>query len=181
MPAMRPNVLVVVFDAARRDALEPYGAPAGASPAVGQLAASGVALPEVYATGCWTAPSHVSIFTGLMPRAAGIARVPAPSASKAGLEPHRDRMLSDVLRRAGYWTAGVSANLWVADGGFDLGFDEFKSVDSGRVAGIGEAGLKKRLRWYLEAARARHDDGARRVEQIFDNWISQPPRQPFFW
>src|SRR3954468_21659234 len=181
MPAMRPNVLVVVFDAARPDALEPYGAPAGASPAVAQLAASGVALPEVYATGCWTAPSHVSIFSGLMPRAAGLARVPAPSAAKAGLEQHRDRFLTEVLRCAGYSTAGVSANLWVADGGFDMGFDEFEAVDSGRVAGIGEAGLKRRRRGHLEAAPARHDAGARRVEQIFDGWIARPPRQPFFW
>ena len=180
MPPMRPNVLLVVFDAARRDSLEPYGAPAGASPAVAQLAASGVALPEVYATGCWTAPSHVSIFTGLMPRAAGLARVPAPSAAKAGLEPHRDRVLTEVLRRAGYSTAGASANLWVADGGFDAGFDEFESVDSGRVAGIGDDALKKRVKWFLEAARARRDDGARQIDAIFDRWIAAP-RQPFFW
>jgi arylsulfatase A-like enzyme len=180
MPPMRPNVLLVVFDAARRDSLEPYGAPAGASPAVAQLAASGTALPEVYATGCWTAPSHVSIFTGLMPRAAGLSRVPAPSAAKAGLEPHSDRVLTEVLRRAGYATAGVSANLWVADGGFDTGFDEFRSVDSGRVAGIGGNGIKQRVKWYAEAARARRDDGARQVEAVFDGWLDGP-RQPFFW
>jgi arylsulfatase A-like enzyme len=181
MPPMRPNVLVVVLDAARRDALEPYGAPAGASPAVAQLAASGTALPEVYATGCWTAPSHASIFTGLMPRAAGLARVPAPSAAKAGMQPHRDRVLTEVLRREGYATAGASANLWVADGGFDIGFDEFESVDSGRVAGIGRSGARERIKWLAEAARARIDDGAEQVERIFDGWIGRPRRQPFFW
>jgi arylsulfatase A-like enzyme len=181
MSPMRPNVLVVVLDAARRDALEPYGAPAGATPALAQLAASGAALPEVYATGCWTAPSHVSIFTGLMPRAAGLARVPAPSAAKAGLEPHHDRVLTKVLRQEGYATAGVSANLWVADGGFDTGFDEFESVDSGRVAGIAGKGAKARLKWLAEAARARVDDGAEQVERIFDGWIDRPPAQPFFW
>jgi arylsulfatase A-like enzyme len=181
MPPMRPNVLVVVFDAARRDALEPYGAPVGASPAVAQLAASGTALPEVYATGCWTAPSHVSIFTGLMPRAAGLARVPAPSAAKAGLQPLRERVLSEVLRRAGYATAGVSANLWVADGGFDIGFDEFESVDSGRVAGIASTGVRGRLKWLAEAARARVDDGAEQVGRIFDGWIERPRSEPFFW
>ncbi|MEA2442588.1 MAG: hypothetical protein QOH76_4012 [Thermoleophilaceae bacterium] len=178
---MPPNVLLVVLDAARRDALEPYGAPSGASPAVAQLAASGVALPHVYATGCWTAPSHVSIFTGLMPRAAGLARVPAPSAAKAGLEPHHHRLMTEVLGRAGYATGGVSANLWVADGGFATGFDEYEAVDSGRVAGIGGTGLRRRARWFAEAARARHDDGARQVERIFDEWIARPPSQPFFW
>lgn len=181
MPAMRPNVLVVVLDAARRDALEPYGAPAGASPAVAQLAARGAALPEVYATACWTAPSHTSIFTGLMPRAAGLARVPAPSACKAGLEPHRERVLTEVLRRAGYATGGVSANLWVADGGFDMGFDEFEAVDTGRVASLGRSGVKERVRWLAEAGRARADDGAAQVEGIFGRWIDRPPAQPFFW
>ena len=177
---MRPNVLLVVFDAARRDALEPYGAPPGASPAVAQLASSGTARPEVYATGCWTAPSHASIFTGLMPRAAGLARVPAPSAAKAGLEPHRGRVLTEVLRRAGYTARGASANLWVADGGFDMGFEEFESVDSGRVAAIGDNSLKKRVKWFAEAARARRDDGARQIEALFDRWTVEP-RQPFFW
>src|SRR5436190_22327706 len=141
MTPMRPNVRLVVFDAARRDSLEPYGAPAGASPSVRQLASSGAALADVYATGCWTAPSHASIFTGLMPRAAGLARVPAPSAAKAGMEVHRDRVLTEVLRREGYATGGVSANLWVADGGFAMGFDEYEAVDTGRVASIGGEGL----------------------------------------
>jgi arylsulfatase A-like enzyme len=180
MTPMRPNVLLVVFDAARRDSLEPYGAPPGASPVVAQLAASGAALPEVYATGCWTAPSHVSIMSGLMPRAASLARVPAPSASKAGLEPFRERMLAEVMRRAGYSTGGASANLWVANGGFDMGFDEFQSVDSGRVAAIGDDSLKKRVKWYVEAARAHRDDGAKEIHAIFDRWLGDA-RQPFFW
>ena len=55
---MRPNVLCVVFDTARADALEPYGAGAGSSPAVAQLASSGIALHDVYATASWTLPSH---------------------------------------------------------------------------------------------------------------------------
>ena len=180
MTPMRPNVLLVVFDAARRDSLEPYGAPAGASPSVRQLASSGAALADVYATGCWTAPSHASIFTGLMPRAAGLARVPAPSAAKAGLEPHRDRLLTEVLRGAGYSARGASANLWVADGGFATGFEEFESIDSGRVAAIGDDALKKRLKWFAEAARAHRDDGARQVEEILERWTVDP-RQPFFW
>ena len=71
---MRPNVLLVILDAARRDALEPYGASPGSSPTVADLAKGGRALPQVYATGSWTVPSHASIFTGLMPRAAGLAR-----------------------------------------------------------------------------------------------------------
>lgn len=178
---MPPNVLVVVLDAARRDALEPYGAPAGSTPAIAQLAVSGAARPDVYATACWTAPSHVSMFTGLMPRAAGLARVPAPSTIQAGLEPLRERMLAERLRQAGYATAALSANLWVSKGGFDAGFDDFETVDSGRVAKLGDDRLRERLKWLSEAALARADDGARRAEQVFDEWIASPPAEPFFW
>src|SRR4051812_2621372 len=172
MPPMRPNVLLVVLDAARRDSLEPYGAPAGASPAVAQLAASGAALPEVYATGCWTAPSHASMFTGLMPRAAGAARVPAPSTAKAAIERHRDRVLPEVMRRAGYSTGALSANVWVSEA-FDTGFDDFEAVDSGRVAKLAEEDVRERLRWLREAARGRVDDGAEQVERVLDGWLAR--------
>src|SRR4051794_38448822 len=101
---MPPNILVVVLDAARRDALEPYGAAPGSTPTIGQLASRGAALPEVYATACWTVPSHASMFSGRMPRAAGLSRVPAPSASKPVLAAQRDRLLPEVLRQAGYTT-----------------------------------------------------------------------------
>lgn len=49
---MAPNVICIVLDATRADALEPYGAPAGASPAVPQLASSGRAFERMYATAC---------------------------------------------------------------------------------------------------------------------------------
>jgi arylsulfatase A-like enzyme len=120
------------------------------------------------------------MFTGLMPRAAGAARVPAPSAAAAALERHRDRVLPEVLRRAGYSTGGLSANVWVSQG-FDRGFDEFAAVDSGRVAKLADERLGERLKWSIEAARGRVDDGAAQVERIFAEWLARPPRQPFFW
>jgi arylsulfatase A-like enzyme len=176
-----PNVLVLILDAARRDALEPYGAPKGSTPVIADLAASGAALPDVYSTACWTAPSHVSIFTGKMPRAAGLGRVPAPSILQSGLESLRDRALPEVLRKAGYETKALSANLWVSMGGFDHGFDEFEAVDSGRVGKLDATGLRDRVGWYLEAARAKADDGARHAEEVFGRWADAPQEKPFFW
>jgi hypothetical protein len=177
---VQPNVLVVILDAARRDAFEPYGAPAGSSPAIAQLAARGAALPDVYATAPWTVPSHASIFTGLMPRAAGLSRVPSVAASKPAVAVHRDRMLPEVLRRAGYRTTAVSANLWVsAASGFDVGFEEFRQVTSGRHGRMHEIGRRAQARWLLEALRARVDDGAVAVERELAERL-KPADRPFF-
>src|SRR5437588_6018392 len=68
----RANVLLVVLDTARADALEPYGAAPGSTPAIADLARRGAAVPHAYAPANWTLPSHVSFLSGLLPRAAGL-------------------------------------------------------------------------------------------------------------
>src|SRR3954454_9453041 len=134
---MPENVVVLVFDTARADAFEPYGAPAGASPTVAQLADRGAAFEDVFSTACWTLPSHASMFTGLLPRSLGLGQAPGgtPQGAKPVLEEQRDRMLPEVFRRAGYATRAASANLWISPhSGFDIGFDEFASITSRRQA-----------------------------------------------
>jgi arylsulfatase A-like enzyme len=124
------------------------------------------------------------MFTGLMPRTLGLAQAPEGTASGARpiLEYHRDRVLPEVLRRAGYATAGVSTNLWVADySGFATGFDQFRVVDSGRQERLKGGGPLGRLRWAWEGARGRVDDGAAEAERIVGQWIDERPQQPFFW
>jgi arylsulfatase A-like enzyme len=177
-----PNVLLVILDAARRDALEPYGAAPGSTPVIAQLANRGKTLEDVHATACWTVPSHASIFTGLLPRAAGLSRAPSPNAVKPVIESHAERLLPEVMRAAGYATGAVSANLWISNAsGYDTGFDDFAGVDSGRDGRFqGPSGVS-RLRWLTEAARGKVDDGAAEAQDVFRRWIERPPSQPFFW
>ena len=178
---MHPNVLMVVFDAARRDALEPYGAAAGASPALAQLAQRGKAHERVYATAPWTVPSHASFFTGLMPRAAGMSRAQSPVDVNVAIGPHRNRLLPSVMREAGYSTAAASANLWLSKPtGFDAGFDDFVEIDTNRNAQIHLDSPREKLHWYLEAVRAKADDGAGQVEDAMLGWAARD-QQPFFW
>jgi arylsulfatase A-like enzyme len=181
---VRPNILCVVFDTARADALEPYGARAGFSPAVSQLARSGTALREMYATASWTLPSHGSMFTGLLPRSARIGETGMERSKTAAiLRAQSDRVLPEVLRRAGYVTGAVSTNVWVSQWtGFDTGFDEFVQTDSGRQAQIHADDLRSRARWAREAIRAKVDDGAAKAERILEGWIDGLDRdKPFFW
>jgi arylsulfatase A-like enzyme len=185
---MGPNVLLVVFDTARADSLEPYGAPVGSSPAVRQLADRGAVASSAFATSCWTVPSHASMFTGLLPRTIGLGRSAAdtPAGFKATMQGQHDRLLPTVLGQHGYATAGVSANLWVSpDSGFDTGFETFRYVRSTREHVQTDTSLGGRLRWTMEAVKARCDDGAAEVEQVLASWLAERSSsggdRPFFW
>jgi arylsulfatase A-like enzyme len=179
---MRQNVLLLILDAARRDAFEPYGAGPGSSPAVAQLAARGVALEHVYSTAPWTVPSHASFLTGLMPRAAGLLQVPSPAAAKQILAAQQSRFLPEVLRRAGYATVGISTNPWVSElSGFDTGFDDFTLFRTERNGGMSSDDLRGRWRWLREGAFGRPDDGSRKAEGEFGRWLAGRERaKPFF-
>jgi arylsulfatase A-like enzyme len=184
---MAPNVLLVVLDTARRDAVEPYGAPAGATPAITDLARRGAALPNAYATANWTIPSHASMFTGLLPRDVGLTRVPggSPPGAKPVLAAFEDRFLPEVLRRAGYATKGLSTNLWVSQhSGFELGFDDFHYRPTMRLKDAGEligAGRRETLTWIREGTRARVDDGAAETGRVLRRSIEDWSGRPTFW
>ena len=181
---MPPNVLLIVFDTARADAFEPYGGGVGASPTVAQLAARGHALPLAYAPSNWTLPSHVSMLSGLQARATGLLQAPEGNAlnCKPVVEAMRDRLMPEVLRKAGYSTRAVSANAWISEAtGFATGFDVFKELLSERHQRISSEQVRGRLRWLIEGARARWDDGAKEAENILQGWIDEQPAGPFFW
>lgn len=181
---MAPNLILIVLDAARADAFEPYGAPPGSSPAIADLARRGQVVSKAYAAGSWTVPSHAALFTGLMPREVGFSELPGgtPYGCRGVLEPHRDRLLPEVLRANGYRTGAVSTNGWlIPRSGFDLGFDEFVPIDSGRQSGMGRSDLRSRLRWAMDGLRASADDGAAASGAVLDHWARRPPAEPFFW
>jgi arylsulfatase A-like enzyme len=178
-----PSILCVVFDTARADALEPYGAPVGASPAVAQLAGSGRALAP-YATAPWTLPSHASMFTGLLPSAVGVGETGEEREdAAAALHAQAARMLPEVMRGAGYATAAVSTNVWVTPWtGFDVGFERFELTDTGRQGRIHAAGRRAGFNWAKEAVRAKVDDGAAAAERVLAGWIEElDADRPFFW
>jgi arylsulfatase A-like enzyme len=171
---------LIVFDTARADSFEPYGAPARSTPTVAQLADEGTAHPKAFAPSSWTIPSHVSMFTGLMPRDAGLHLVQQTHEGFRQVMDHfQDRLLPSVLSRLGYRTIGISANAWVSPpAGFDIGFDEFHHVTSGRHTRLGEDRLVARLRWARDSLRANLDDGALTIERLVEQAMSDPA--PFF-
>jgi arylsulfatase A-like enzyme len=175
-------VLLVVMDTARADAFEPYGAASGATPTVAQLASSGGFQQFAYAPACWTVPSHASMLTGLLPRDVGLGQAPdGPVGVRSVMESLANHLLPERLRRAGWHTAGVSANHWIAEhSGFATGFDDWRKVVGGRSHRFYGSGWRSRLAWDVQGVRAHTDDGAAEVETVIREWIANR-RQPFFW
>ncbi len=115
-----PNVLLLLADTMRADALGAYGAAGNPSPALDALARAGTRFAQAHATASWTLPSIASLFTSL----------PAYQAGQWSRQPQylygEDRTLGEVLAAAGYWTAGFSGSAIVSyDTGFGQGFATF--------------------------------------------------------
>ena len=66
-PAGAPNVLVIVLDAVRADALELYGGDHAVAPHLAALARQGATFDHAWSTAPWTLPSHAGMFTGRLP------------------------------------------------------------------------------------------------------------------
>jgi hypothetical protein len=163
--ADRPHVLLVVLDAARRDAVAPY-APEVSTPVIAALAARGVAVEHARATAPWTLPSHIAMFTGALASEFGLDQAPGgdPRSVAVAVAPLADRMLATRLAAAGYDTHGYSANLWVSPhSGLDAGFGAFRyapSARADRAFAASGGGRQTSLAWAREGWRSRGDDGA---------------------
>jgi len=182
--AQRPNILLLVLDTLRTDAVEPYGAPTGSSPALADLARRGLAVPNVRSAASWTLPAHISMFTGELARGLGLGQAPdrTPQSAAPVVRAQRDSFLPEILGRAGYATAGVSTNVWAGkQSGFDTGFDDFVELDSSRQNMLGGPRVRQRLKWDWEGTRARADDGAAVAEGVIMNWVRDLDSRPFFW
>lgn len=178
------NVVLIVLDTARADVFEPYGAAAGSSPVLAELARDGASAPRMYSASGWTLPSHAALFTGMEPRQAGLARPPGrkPPGCRPIMEAHRPRLLPEVLRRAGYFTAAASCNGWISrTSGFDVGFDHFAEFRGSRSGSMVRPGPKAAARWAWSALECRDDDGATEALDALDWAITAAEARPLFW
>jgi arylsulfatase A-like enzyme len=99
----RPNVLMVIIDAARRDYFGCYGFPLNVTAHIDTLARRGILFENVISTAPWTVPSHGSIFTGLYPHQHG--------ATWSTLRLNKGTLtIFDIFAEGGYEAVAVSAN-----------------------------------------------------------------------
>jgi arylsulfatase A-like enzyme len=179
----RPNVILVVADTLRADSARDQSAkePDGG---LARLRRDGVAFEAAYAQSSWTRPSVASILTGQYPSSHGTVH-------KMDFMASRIVTLAEVLRDAGYWTAGVTTNINVAPI-FNLhqGFSEFTYLEPSFYFGATDSAAKlviyKSLRTLRErffANRVHYEhfyQDAQVVNDHVTNWLGQKPPEPFF-
>lgn len=132
--ADRPNVLLLILDSVRSDFVAAYGAPRLRTPNIDAVVADGIRFSRFFPEAMPTVQARRAIMTGRRSfpfrgweRAPDLGRGPGA----APIE-DLDRMFTTRLRRAGYWTASVSDNPFLAFTRsyrpYRLTFDHFVSV-----------------------------------------------------
>jgi len=118
----RPNILLIVLDAVRKDHLSCYRHDRETTPNIDRLASEGTRYEQAIAAAPWTPPSHASMFTGQYPSTHGVV------GGSPNLETN-DPTVAEALSAAGYATFGYSnSHHTSADNDFDRGFDHYHDI-----------------------------------------------------
>ncbi len=122
------NVLFILTDTLRAQRLHAYGYERETSPTFDYMAETGVRFARHLAQSSWTKCSMASLWTGMYPQRTGVLRSPHAT-------PEGARMPAEILRDAGFRTAGLWRNGWVAPQfGFNQGFEVYERPASKPMA-----------------------------------------------
>lgn len=139
------DVLLLVLDAARADAISAYGAPRP-TPVIDALAAEGTRVERALSTAAWTAPAIGSLLTGLHPRAHGVDDWNVPAPASAG-------RLAQAFADAGYDTRLWSSHtLYRANRSLREGFERtqlLRVAERDRLPAAADLGDDNRPRFNL--------------------------------
>ncbi|MDP2304679.1 MAG: sulfatase [Pseudomonadota bacterium] len=125
-PRGTPNVLVIVIDTLRADALGTYGQKRPTSPNIDKLAEQSVVWETAWTQYTWTLPSFVSYMTSSWARTHGWDYAMGKLDTYKMLDA-KIPTIAEVFSSAGYKTDGHYANMHLkAELGFGRGFDTWK-------------------------------------------------------
>jgi arylsulfatase A-like enzyme len=174
--ANRPHVLLISLDTLRADHLGAWGYDRPTSPFLDELARFGVRFDQAFSHSPKTAPSHMSVFTGVYPRHHGAhfaynTTPPTAFAARSDLA-----TLPEVMREAGYRTAAWTGGGQVSrTAGFARGFDHYKQ----NFAALNTKKMGKIFKWFEGNA----DQPCfifLHTYQIHDPYLPPPPYNEIF-
>ncbi len=182
--ASGPNVIFIVTDTLRADALTTYGGASGQTPHLDAFARDGVLFEQAYSQASWTRPSIASLLTSLYPSVHGAIH-------KMDMLPDRVLTLAEAFSAAGYWSAGLVTNINVAPiFNFQQGFGEYHYLPPDFYFWATDSSTRLAIYKGLRAVRERfgadrmyfynYYQDARVVDDNVTAWIEQSPPQPFF-
>ncbi len=120
--AGHPSIVLISIDTLRADRLPQM-------PQLQDMAAGGTSCVDAMSAAPWTLPSHVSIFTSLLPFDHGVQWTSNHIA-------RRRSMLTERLQDAGYRTAAFTGASYVSGGfGFQQGFEIYEDHDEWKEGG----------------------------------------------
>ncbi len=154
-------VVLISIDTLRADHLPDYGYREIETPGLSALARDSILFENAYSHSPLTLPSHLSVFTGLLPQEHGVR-------NNVGyrFDGGRHGTLAALYRRQGYATgAAVSAYVLRGATGADAGFDFYDDSISSR-AGVPVGQLQRSGRLTAEIGR---------------RWIAEQGTRPFFF
>lgn len=138
-----PNVVLILFDWARRDAIGVYSDKPVSTPNIDKLANNGVRFNNAYTTATLCSPARASLITGLYPHAHGVRKTMYPAGINGELptmykkpianpfnEPEFNLAINfpKYITNSGFATAHIGKwHLGIGNPGF---FDLFKSYNS---------------------------------------------------
>ncbi len=129
----QPNVLIVLMDTMRVDAIRPYSDKV-ATPYTEKFASDSVVYDAI-APSPWTLPSHISLFTGKYPSEHKAHESFETKVNDLTVKLNRSEIqipspvLAEYLRQRGYNTIGISANGIVSSfTRMDTGFNAFIDI-----------------------------------------------------
>jgi len=123
------NIIIILIDTVRRDAISCYGGRPGVTPRIDAVAADGVRFEQAVSTSGWTVPAIGSLLTGAWPTIHG-------SVGKGlHITPMREELpvATELFKQKGFGTVAFATSAFVSpllgvDRGFDL-FDHEYSVN----------------------------------------------------
>ncbi len=174
-----PNILWLVLDTERASSTSLYGFSRPTTPFLERLAERAVVFERAIAAESWTLPSHASMFTSRFNTELG-------TWFHAGLDA-RHPTVAEVLRDAGYLTAGFVANFsfttdefFGLNRGFQLWRDQPLTVGMALASSWPGRTLSRAVRRLAGTHTALVSKRADRVISQFMDWRREAPEGPYF-
>jgi arylsulfatase A-like enzyme len=181
----RPNIILIMVDALRRDAVGIYtDSDNSFTPHLDSLAKDGVVFLEAYTPCSWTRPAVASVFSSQYPSSHG-------TIYKANPLPNKIETLAEILSQHGYWTSAMVTNYNISSFfNFHQGFREYRFLEPSRYLGATDIETKFALYNFLRLFIERFILKGLRPERYYQNskgltkeaikWIKNRPSDPFF-